>query len=152
MSNTLHQLAAQAVDQQLVGVSEEEKAAVVLQIETKVKQEVLSEQIDELTMAQAKKRQMEEQRYRAERLRISISQAKEALFAAGIIGVLIGLLANQLTDLISLWKGVSPSMPLGWTAGACVLLLGANAFAFYMLYVRKIVGIVREHVQKDEGR
>lgn len=152
MSKTLHQVLVRVVDKRLAGVSEEEKAAAVSGLESQIEQEIVSEKSDELTMAQVKKRQEEEQKYRAERLRIAISQAKEALFAAGVIGVLIGLLANQLTDLISLWKGVSPSMPLEWTAAACVLLFVANGFVFYLLYVRKLVGLVMEYTQKDEDR
>lgn len=152
MSKTLHRLLERVVSERLADVSEEEKTAAVSGLEAQIAQEIISENADELTMAQARKLQLEEKKYREEWLRISISQAKEAVLAAGVIGVLIGLLANQLTDLISLWKGASPMMPLGWTALACLFLFAANVGAFYLLYVRKIVGLVREFVQKDDGR
>lgn len=71
-------------------------------------------------------------------------------YGAGIIGLLIGLLVNQITDLISAAKSLFPQLSI-WPTVIAIGVLGFGCWkAFDYIYMSKVVKIVQKYMKKDE--
>lgn len=150
MSETLHKILVRHISLKLSEATEEERKETVEAFETKIEKEVVEEKSNELTLAQTKKLEQKEKELELERLGNLMDQAKNAFWMAGIIGLLIGLLVNQVTDVISALKGISPGMPILVTLGICCVLLIICIGTMYLLYLHKVSKIIKKYVQKDE--
>lgn len=150
MSKTLRQILEKYVPSKLSDQSKAEQETIISALEIEIAKEIISEKSDELTSLQIKKLQEERKKMAAERLHNSIEQIKSVLVTGCLIGILIGLLVNQATDLISLGKGVSPDMPFTGTVGIIILLLLAIIIVIYILYRYTVARIVEKYLKKDE--
>ena len=150
MSETLRQVLEKYVPEKIPDESQAEQEAIISALEDKIANEIVSEKSDELTSLQIKKLQKEREKIAAERLHNAIEQVKNVLVTGCLIGILIGLLVNQATDLISLGKGVSPDMPLAGTIGIIILLSIVIVIVIHVLYKCAEAGIVEKYLKKDE--
>ena len=151
MSETLHKIVVQRVQEMLADsdCTDEERNATITALETDITKEIIEEKANDLTVAQARRLKAIQDNLMKVRLHSSIAQMKDALFMAVVVGTLIGLLVNQVTDLISLAKGVAPTMPLGWTIALCLIFSAVTYATFHILYVSKAAKIVEAYIKKE---
>lgn len=157
MSETLHKILVRHISLKLSEATEEERKETVEAFETKIEKEIIEEKSNELTLAQTKKLEQKEKELQRKKKKVESDhlenlkkQIKNAFWMTGVIGTLIGLFVNQITDLISAGKGISPEMPIGWTTFFAFIFGGACCeicFVFYMSICNKIT---ENHIQKDE--
>lgn len=157
MSETLHKILARHISWKLSDVTEEERLETVEALEAKIEKEIVEEKSNELTLAQTKKLEQKEKELQRKKKKVELDhlenlkkQIREAFWMAGVIGTLIGLFVNQITDLISAGKGVSPEMPIGWTTFWAFIFGGVCCAIFFVFYVSICNKITENHMQKDE--
>ena len=151
MAETLHKILTKYVSfRLLLESSQEEKDETVRALELKIEKEIIEEKSNELTLQQTKIMQREREKFNEQRLQDSIDRAKDVFYGAGIIGLLIGLLVNQITDLISAGKSLFPQLSNWLTVIAISVLVFGCWKAFDYIYMSKVVKIVQKYMKKDE--
>ena len=150
MPEKLQKVLKQYVSWKFADNSKDEQIDIAATLEVQITEEIIKEKSDELTMAKAKMIQAEERKISRERLRLAREQVKDALLVGGVIGALIGLIVNQITDLISWGKGISQCMPIGVTVAIITALSILAGLVIHFLYTHKVAKILEKYLEKDE--
>lgn len=110
-----------------------EKIAITT-LENEIKQEIISEET---------KRILEE----TEKARLirNIDRIKDAFWTVVVIGILVGVTGNQVTELIAFWKN---GWPIGVTMLIAVALIGIMYCYFSTRYLKQAANEIREFREK----
>lgn len=89
-----------------------------------------------------------------ERIIAKIDEAWNALFVAGVLGFLIGMLVNQSTELVLLLKklGVHWDQHFPVTTIICVVIIGVSIWGvFQYLFIQKIKKSIARHYGNEQS-
>lgn len=110
-------------------VKEKMRAAVVEEIRRELEPEIIEKV--------KKDNEIEEQKRR-------VKELQEVLWSGFIIAFIVGLLVNQVTDIISFLKGASGIESISSTIWICIGLLAVCIIAYGWLFITKVLEFIHE--------
>lgn len=110
-------------------VKEKMRAAVVEEIRREIEPEIVEKV--------KKDNEIEEQKRK-------VKELQEVLWSGFIIAFIVGLLVNQVTDIISFLKGASGIESISSTIWICIGLLAVCIIAYGWLFITKVLEFIRE--------
>lgn len=153
MSDILNKIIKAHIDLRLKDSTDDEKGAVIKSLKEQIGAEIISEKADEFADLQNKIKKKIQEENNKTILENNIKSLNKGLIVAALVGICIGVLVNQITDLISLVKGVSPNMPVGLTFLVILIFLVATVVVFYSLYINGINDLIKNVAKKGtEGK
>lgn len=125
------------------------------QLKNTIKQSIIQSEKDRLddyaqSMLQKSKRELEQKMIR-ERLMSKIAETKDLILVAVIVAFLVGLLTNQVTELIAQGKGVAGDYVTSGTVGVSCVLLCVIALAIKFIYVDKVESLMSKANGEDNA-
>ena len=126
------------------------KGKLVEKLEKDIRQEILKDEISLIEEQQKKVCNEIEMEFAKKRLQEKIEEADEIAFMAMFAGFIIGLLVNQITDLVSLIKNTLEmnSFQITLTVLVIFILSGIAWFCYRRIFIKKISKIISEKHQK----
>lgn len=110
-------------------VKEKMRSAVVEEIRREIEPEIVEKV--------KKDNEIEEQKRK-------VKELQEVLWSGFIIAFIVGLLVNQVTDIISFLKGASGIESISSTIWICIGLLAVCIIAYGWLFITKVLEFIRE--------
>lgn len=110
-------------------VKEKMRAAVVEEIRREIEPEIVQKV--------KKDNEIEEQKRK-------VKELQEVLWSGFIIAFIVGLLVNQVTDIISFLKGASGIESISSTILICIGLLAVCIIAYGWLFITKVLEFIHE--------
>lgn len=112
------------------------------QLKKTIKQSIIQSERERLDgdvqdLLQKSKRELEKKMIH-ERLLSKIAEMKDLILVAVVVAFLVGLLTNQVTELIAQGKGVNGDYVAGWTFVISFVLLIVIVLAIKFIYVDKV--------------
>ena len=118
-------------------------------MENQIVQEIVAQkaaEIDKATLELHRKR-MEQERH--EKIEQRIKEAERTFWIVVVLGLMIGLAGNQLTEMIASLKDVIDFNRLVITLAFTVLFLGGVYLVFKWEYIRTADEFIRDFFRKD---
>lgn len=118
-------------------------------MENQIVQEIVAQkaaEIDKATLELQRKR-MEQERH--EKIEQRIKEAERTFWIVVVLGLMIGLAGNQLTEMIASLKDVIDFNRLVITLAFTVLFLGGVYLVFKWEYIRTADEFIRDFFRKD---
>lgn len=126
------------------------RKAVVEQMETEIIEEIVQQEAEAIQERWEEKRNARFEQERRQRAIRKFRDAKMIFWTVIVLGVLLSLMGNQLTELFGMVKGTVtkvPPVPL-MTFGALLLLAVLVGIVYKVLYLDGVVDAMEEFDQK----
>lgn len=115
-------------------VKEKMRDAVVEEIRKELESEIIEEVKKNNEIAEQKRK---------------VKELQEVLWSGFIIAFIVGLLVNQVTDIISFFKGASSIESISTTIWICIGLLAVCIITYGWLFITKVLEFINELKNKE---
>ena len=112
------------------------KKIIIDKLESDIRQEIILEEAERIAEAKEKEQTLR-----------NIERIRDNFWTIVVIGILVGVAGNQITELIAFGKC---GLPIGWTVLLAVLLIGIMYFCFWTKYLKQASIEIRRF--KDENK
>lgn len=112
------------------------KKIIIDKLEEEIKQEIISEETERVIEAEERARTIR-----------NIDRVKDVFLTVVVIGILVGVTGNQITELISIGK---QGLSIGWTWAVTICLVGMMYLYFWISYLRQATNEIRKFKEKND--
>ena len=124
--------------------SEEAREEVINALSNQWKEEIKTEVIDELTEAEKNKIDKRIQEHTTKR---DIENLRTLVRESIVLAVIVGVLVNQITDIITHFKAGAYAIVWTWVI---VVLLGAGVWGYVLLRLASVIGTLMGNKENDD--
>ena len=111
------------------------KDIIIYRLEKEIKQEIITEEAEQVIQAEEKRR-----------LIGKIGLIKDTFWTVVIIGILVGVTGNQVTELVSFGKY---GLPIGWTIALIAFLILIMYIYFWIGYLKQATAEITTFKEKN---
>lgn len=112
------------------------KKIIIDKLEEEIKQEIISEETERVIEAEERARTIR-----------NIDRVKDVFLTVVVIGILVGVTGNQITELISIGK---QGLSIGWTWAVAICLVGMMYLYFWISYLKQATNEIRKFKEKND--
>lgn len=112
------------------------KKIIIDKLEEEIKQEIISEEAERVIEAEERERTIR-----------NIDRVKDVFWTVVVIGILVGVTGNQVTELIAVEKR---DLSIGWTALLAIVLIGMMYLYFWINFLKQATKKIKEFKEKNE--